>query len=400
MNKQLIVTAGRVLTAPDEEPLQDGAVLVAADGTISAVGPRADVIRLTGPAVDRWDLPDDTVLPGLVNCHVHLALDAGPDPVGALRDTDDGVLRSAMAERARRLLDAGVTTARDLGDRGGLAAELRDTIAAGAVTGPRLLNAGAPLTVPGGHFWFLGGEVADDASIRAAVADRARRGADVIKVMASGGHMTPGGAAMWEPQFDVRQLGVVVDAAREAGLPVAAHAHGTGSIAACAQAGVDTIEHCTWLVGSPAEGRYETPGHVAEMIAAAGIYVCPARSSGWARFPRLDSLLDRLAFMDGHGIRMVAGTDAGVTGSRFEDFAAGLGLYARAGWSPARILAMATTEAAAAVGLADSIGRLAPGFSADLIAVSGDPLTDPAALGRVRFVLARGRPHVPAQVSA
>nr|WP_239029146.1 amidohydrolase family protein [Pseudonocardia acidicola] len=395
----MIVTAGRVLAAPDGAPLHDGAVLVATDGTISAIGTQAEVVQLASPDVDRWDFPDKTVLPGLVNCHIHLAFDASADPAATLRNTDDVALLAAMTERAGQLLDAGITTARDLGDRGGLAAQLRNAIGAGTAAGPRILTAGAPLTVVGGHCWFLGGEVTGDASIRAAVADHAAYGVDVIKVMVSGGHMTPGGAAMWEPQFDARQLEVVVDAAREVGLPVAAHAHGTDSIIACVEAGVDTIEHCTWLVGHPAEGRYGTPDHVAEMIAAAGIYVCPARSSNWETFKRLDSLLDRLAWMDRHGLKVVAGTDAGVTGSFFDDFARSLGLYARAGWSPARVLAMATTEAAAAIGLADSIGQLKPGFSADLIAVDGDPLADLDALGRVRFVLARGRVHLPPAAS-
>lgn len=392
----LIVTAGRVLTAADEPPLRDAGVIVAANGTIVGVGGREELLPLGGPRTRRWDFPGGTILPGLVNCHVHLTFDASPDPATAVRATGDSDVLAAMSERAGLLLDAGVTTARDLGDRGGLARHLGNRIRDGAVTGPRILTAGAPLTVRGGHCWFLGGEISDDASIRRAVLEHAAQRVDVIKVMVSGGHLTSGGAAMWEPQFDARQLAVVVSAARDVGLPVAAHAHGTDSIGVCANAEVDTIEHCTWLVGPPAEGRYGMPDDVAEKIAATGIYVCPARSSNWVTFPRLESLLSRLVWMAGHGIRVVAGTDAGVPGSLFNDFARSLGLYARAGWSPARVLAIATTEAAAAIGLADSVGRLRPGFSADLIVVDGDPLADLDALTRVRFVLAQGRPHIPA----
>jgi Imidazolonepropionase and related amidohydrolases len=180
-------------------------------------------------------------------------------------------------------------------------------------------------------------------------------------------------------------------------LPVAAHAHSTSGIAVCAGAGVDTIEHGTWLFGRAGALRDDTPDHLAEAIATAGIPVCPARSRNWRSFRRLDELLERLAWMDGHGIRIVAGTDSGVPGSVFGDFVTALGLYAAAGWSPARVVAMATTEAADAVGLGARIGALRPGFDADLIVVDGDPLSDVSALADVRFVLVRGVPHTPPQ---
>jgi imidazolonepropionase-like amidohydrolase len=396
VNEPLVVTAGRVLTAPDEPVIPDGAVLVATDGTIAAVGPRPEVLARAAPGARRVDHPGATLLPGLINCHVHLAFDAGEDPVASLRAADDVDLVLAMAGRARRLLDVGVTTVRDLGDRGSLALRLRDAVADGRLPGPRVLTSGAPLTVEGGHCWFLGGEVGDGASIRAAVEQRAELGVDVVKVMVSGGHLTPGGPAMWDAQFSRERLARVVEAARGVGLPVAAHAHGTASMADCAAVGVDTIEHGTWLSGRARDLRYDTPDWLAERIAAAGIAVCPARSRNWRTFRGLDELLGRLAWMDGHGIRIVAGTDSGVPGSVFDDFVTSLGLYAAAGWSPARLLAMATTEAAAAVGLADRVGRLRVGFDADLVVVSGDPLARIEALSDVRLVVARGIEQRPA----
>jgi imidazolonepropionase-like amidohydrolase len=342
------------------------------------------------PGARRWDFPDATVLPGLINCHLHQAFDASEDPVAALRSSDDIDLVLAMSDRARQLLDAGITTARDLGDRSGLALRLRSAVDRSSVAGPRILAAGPPLTAEQGHCWFLGGEVTDDSSIRAAVQRGADLGVDVVKVMVSGGHLTPGGPAMWDSQFTRHALDVVVAAARDAGLPVAAHAHSTASIAMSAAAGVDTIEHGTWLSGSAGALRYDTPDEVAEAVAAAGIAVCPARSRNWRTFRGLDELLGRLAWMDRLGIRVIAGTDSGVPGSVFGNFAGALGLYAEAGWSAPRVVAMATSEAAAAVGLAHRVGRLREGYDADLIAVQGDPLSDVSALGDVRFVLTRG----------
>lgn len=398
VNDELIVTAGRVVTAPNEAVIHDGAVLVSTDGTIAAVGPRPEVLARAAPGTRRLDHPDGTLLPGLINCHVHLAFDAGDDPVATLNGSDDVDLVLAMSGRARRLLDVGVTTVRDLGDRGGLAVRLRQAVSDRGVAGPRILTSGAPLTIEGGHCWFLGGEVTDESSVRAAVARRGELGADLVKVMVSGGHLTAGGPAMWDSQFSRRRLEVVVAAAREAGLPVAAHAHGTASIADCVAAGVDTIEHGTWLSGQAGSLRYDTPDRLAEEIATAGIPICPARSRNWRSFRGLDELLTRLAWMDGHGIRIVAGTDSGVPGSVFDDFVTSLGLYAAAGWSPDRLLAMATTEAAAALGLAGRVGRLRIGFDADLIVVAGDPLARIDALADVRLVVARGVEHVPAPV--
>lgn len=401
MSEPFLVTAGRVIVSPDQPVVPDGAVLVTAQGAIGEVGPSVG-LRARYPNLRRLEFPSATVLPGLVNAHVHLAFAASSEPVAALQRADGPVVRATIARHARELLDAGVTTVRDLGDRDGVVAGLRDDIAAGAATGPRILSSFAPLTTPGGHCWFLGGEVADDAAIRAAVAQHAASGADLIKVMAGGGRLTPSRAPVWESQFSRRQLEVVVAAAKEVGLGVAAHAHGAETMAICAQAGVDTIEHGSWLTGPTVEPRcYDPRDTVAEMIAQAGIYVCPTRSRNWRDWPvgaGLEGLIGRLGWMAGHGIDIIAGTDAGVGAGLFDDLVEALGLYRAAGWSTREVLAMTTTVAAAALGRADRIGQLGPGFEADLLVISGDPLVDLEALRSVRCVIAAGRAHYPQAV--
>jgi imidazolonepropionase-like amidohydrolase len=335
----------------------------------------------------------------LINAHVHLAFDVSCDPVPALERGDAATLRATIARQALELLDEGVTTARDLGDRDGLVAEFRDGVAAGTQIGPRMLTAGAPLTSPRGHCWFLGGEVAGEAEIRAAVEQRAARGADWIKVMAGGGRLTPLAAPVWESQFSERELEVVVAAAREVGLPVSAHAHGTDTMRLCARAGVTTIEHGGWLTGPTAEPRcYDPRDDIAALIATAGVAVVPTRARNWRNWPPeagLHGLLERLAWMDRHGIQLVAGTDAGVGRGFFDDFVETLTLYRAAGWSTPRVLAMATTLAASALGLGERTGQLKPGFDADLLVVTGDPLTDLESLRNVQCVLAAGRTHHP-----
>lgn len=384
-----LVSGARVITAADEPVVEQGGVLVR-DGVVVAVGPAAD---LDGDGVEHLAFPGATVLPGLVNAHVHLAFDVTGDLVPALRDADHGALRATIAANAAAQLAAGITTVRDLGDRDGLVAQLRDDVAAGRTVGPRVLSAGAPLTVRGGHCWFLGGEVdATPAAMRTAVRERAEQGLDVVKVMAGGGKLTPSGPSMWESQFGLDELAALVEAAHEAGLPVAAHAHGTDAIALAARAGVDTVEHAGWQA---AGGRRDCSDEVAELVAASGATIVPTRFRGWPTWPEeagLEAHLERQRWVDRHGIATIVGNDAGAGEGFFDDLHDAMTLYAAVGWTPAQVLAATTSRSAAVLGIGDRVGRLAPGYAADVLVVDGDPLADLAALRRVRLVLARGVP--------
>ena len=398
---QLLISAGQVVTAADREPIRDGAVLVD-DGVLTAVGPRAEVAAQAAADAHRAHHPTATLLPGLIDTHVHLVFDASPDPVGTLREQDDTALLLDMAGRARQLLEAGVTTVRDLGDRAGLALRLRHAVASGALVGPRVLAAGPPLTPPGGHCWFLGGEVTGgEEALRQAVRDAVARGVDVVKVMATGGRLTKGGPDVWERQFSEAELRAVVAEAHAAGLPVAAHAHGTEGIAAAVAAGVDTLEHCTWMAKGGFDVRPELVGEIADR----GIRVCPAPSPNWRLFAErfgqqaAKELFARVRSMADRGVRLIAGTDAGVPHAVFDRFWSSLEFFAHLGFTPAQVLAMATTEAAEALGVGGDTGRLAPGYRADLLVVEGDPLADLAALREVRLVVAGGRPHVPSRAA-
>nr|WP_042197755.1 amidohydrolase family protein [Kibdelosporangium sp. MJ126-NF4]CEL23160.1 Xaa-Pro dipeptidase [Kibdelosporangium sp. MJ126-NF4]CTQ90298.1 Xaa-Pro dipeptidase (EC 3.4.13.9) [Kibdelosporangium sp. MJ126-NF4] len=392
----MLIIAGQVLRGGAGERIEDGAVLVEND-RIRAVGPRAEVEPLAQQDTPRVVLPDATVLPGLIDCHVHLVFDASPDPAAYVCATDAPTLLRDMTVRARALLDSGVTTVRDLGDRDGLAIRLRARIAAGTVPGPRIVAAGAPLTPPGGHCWFLGGEVDGEQAIRDRVRQHAADGVDVIKIMATGGRMTPTGPGLTTPQFSTAEIRVAVLEAERFGLPVAAHAHGSEGIARAVAAGVHTIEHCGWWSDNGPDVRHD----VIADIAAHGIHVCPTVNRKWRAWvdsgdERLNAHLDRLGWLDEQGVRLVAGTDAGVSGATFDDFVAGLHGLRHTGLSAGRVLEMATVHAAAAVGLAGEVGQVRPGFRADLLVVDGDPVADLDALRRVRFVVADGRRHVPA----
>lgn len=391
MDATMLISAGTVIHGPAAVRSSDGAVLVR-DGLIADVGPAAELDARTTPEVPRRAFSHATLLPGLIDAHVHLAFDPGPDPLGPVQRDPDDVLRERMAAAARVALGAGVTTVRDLGDRGGLAIGLRADIAAGRVAGPRLLVAGSPLTPPGGHCWFLGGEVDGDDAIRATIDAAAAAGVDWIKVMASGGQVTPGGASMWEPQFDARTLRVIVDRAGRHGLPVAAHAHGTTSIVDAVEAGVRSVEHCTWM-HSPAvsDRRPETVARMAER----GIAACAGSGGDWRRLApvageeRARELFGRMYWMAQRGVRVLPGTDAGL--NPFDELPHSLTHQPEYGFTTEQVLDMATGSAADVLGLAGTTGRLATGLDADLLVVDGDPLADLAALQRVELVLARGR---------
>ncbi|KAA5825452.1 amidohydrolase family protein [Saccharopolyspora hirsuta] len=388
-----LITAAQLLPGPAGQQIEDGALLLEED-TIVAVGPRIDVEAHAGERVRRSHFPNHTILPGLINCHVHLALDAGSDPLENYLATDDDDLLLGMTGRAQQAARSGITTLRDLGDRRGLAFRLRDAIARGDLRGPRILAAGSPLTIPRGHCHFFGGEVSGEREIRQHIHDMAERGADVIKVMASGGHITPDSPPMWATQFSADELRIIAEEAANVGLPVAAHAHGSDAIAAAVDAGVSTIEHCTWLQNGG--GGYDQRDDVAKRMASQGIYACIAWPPDWRGFmdrlgpERAEKIVERFLWMDELGIRLIPGTDAGLRDTRFDDYVNALELYAHVGFSNGRIIEMATVTSAEALGVGDSVGQLLPGYSADIVVVEGDPLLNLSSLSQIELVLVKG----------
>ncbi|MCW7944394.1 amidohydrolase [Streptomyces hygroscopicus] len=388
---KVLITADRVIAGPADQLIADGAVLVDS-GFVAAVGTAAELDVSVDAQVPRLSCPGATVMPGMTDCHVHLAFDEGPDIISAVLDAGPGELSTAMAARAQRMLAAGVTTVRDLGDRDGLTVALRASIGSGTIAGPRIVAATTPLTSPGGHCGFLGGEVATDDEIRVRIARNAAAGADLIKVMASGGALTPGGPRMWEPQFTFAQLRLIVQEAAHHGLDVAAHAHGTETISQCVDAGVRTIEHCSWRT---AEGIVYDPAVTARIVDN-DVAICRCISGDWQLFlkqmgpERAQAMVEVTQEMRGAGVRFIAGTDAGVPGARFGDYVGMLEFFASLGFGNTEILNMATVDAARALGLADT-GVVAPGMRADLIVIDGNPLADLGALRRIRHVFAAGR---------
>jgi len=384
-----VLTAPRVLTS--DGMVSDGAVLVS-DRTIGWAG-KADALPTEFASAPTTRYPGATIMPGLIDSHVHLGFDGGPGPAARMRAETDEQQLILMLRNARDLLGIGVTTARDLGARGYLAIAVRDAIAAGLARGPRMVVAASPVTVTGGHCWFMGGEADSDDDLRRLVRTHHKHGADLIKVMSTGGFMTPG-SAPWYAQFSTEQLAVIVEEARRVDMPVAAHAHGIVGIRRAVEAGVTTLEHCSFVTETNDRQFDEAIG---AMIAERGIFVCPTANVNAPYVAQLTgrSVGKHIKPLHDLGVRLIAGTDAGINNTPHHQFVGGLEYLASLGLSPEQVIAMATTEAAEALGVGATTGRLAPGYDADLIVVEGNPLADIAELGRLRRVIARGQDYMP-----
>ena len=366
-------------------------------GPVDVVLDGGDIVEVSpwrehGGDVALEDLGDATVLPGLVDAHQHLSWDCSTEPLGWHQASDDGVLLETARANAERALRAGITTVRDLGARGAVGTDLRDGFAADPGTGPRILAAGPALTTPGGHCHFLGGECAESQELIAAVGRLADAGVDVIKVMATGGNVTPG-SLPHEAQFGVDELRGVVEAAHRAGLPVAAHAHGTDGVVNALEAGVDTIEHCSFMT---AEGIAQDPELIARLAASgtpvvltAGVLPGPLLPAIAARMPAL--LAHIRALLDA-GVRCVLATDAGIGPLKPHDILCRALTQAveLVGETTQEALVMCTSRAADALDIGDVAGRLAAGRPADLLVVAGRLDLDPGALLRPVRVLRLG----------
>jgi imidazolonepropionase-like amidohydrolase len=391
--------ADTVVTGVDRRVIAGGAVLVDDTGRIAAVGPATEIAAdPAAAAAVRTDLGPATLLPGLIDCHVHLGFDGSEAPVQHMIDATDADLLTGMLAAARRLLAAGVTTARDLGARSKLDLTVQEAVETGQAPGPRLVVANEPITTGGGHCWFMGCETDDRDSLRRAVREHHQAGATVIKVMATGGFMTEG-SLPWHTQYGAQDLAVLVEEAHRRDRRVAAHAHGLAGIRNAVAAAVNSIEHCSWA----APDRVDYDSDLVAEIADRNIFVCPTTnlhtlnpsrrplSSTPVAEELITGRIDRLRRMREAGVRLVAGTDAGINLVPHGAYAAGLEALAASGMPLLEVIECATSRAAQACGVDHLTGSLTPGLSADLVAVNGDATADISLLRAPGLIVSRGR---------
>ena len=405
-----IIHADRLIDGTGAAPVAHP-VLVIADGRVRDVFAGAVPDGAVPEGTQEIHLPGCTLLPGLIDAHVHLNLPGdGTTLEVSVRETD-GVLTATATLSAVRALQAGITTVRDLGGARATIFDVRRAFELGHGRGARIIACGQPITITGGHTWYLGGEADGPERLRRKVREMAKLGADYIKVMATGGGTL--NTMSWLPSYSREELAALADEAHRLGRTITAHCLCADAIDWVVEAGFDGIEHASFLVDK--SGKQVFVPETAERVARAGVpctttlavggFMLRALQAIERRTPEEQAILDRWLFMfddnlaqfgkmRAAGVTWVAGTDAGWRYTEIEGMPLELELMHRGGMPALEAITAGTGLVAKVLGVADRVGTLRPGMIADVIAVAGDPLDDLSRLGDVRLVLQGGEVRV------
>jgi imidazolonepropionase-like amidohydrolase len=381
-----------LITSADKTPIEGAAILVR-DAIIEDVGPVTELKPPTDANV--VDFGDLTLMPGLIDMHVHLFSGSEPGTfAGTPRESEEWLLLRAYAN-ARKALASGITTVRDCGGRGTIIISLSKAISTGMLVGPRVVSSGAPITTTAGHCYYLGLEADGIVNVQNAVRRMHKAGADFIKVMVTGGGLTPGSNSR-ASQYSQEELNVITEDAHRLGKKVAGHVHGTQGIQRAVDAGFDTLEHGSWVAAN-GDGRDYNQA-VVQKILEKGIYVCRT-IAGFERLPIEQATPESKMWpdymvmrrMNHDGVMLVAGTDSGIDHTPISGLAYTLETMAGlAEMSNKAVISSATSLAARAIGLSDQIGSIEKGKRGDLIAVRGNPIEDLRILRNVQIVIRDG----------
>lgn len=406
-----IVHAGKLLAVPGGAVASEQSVIVK-DGRVAAIAPGYVDAGAAGAGADDtvrvYDLKDHFVMPGLIDSHVHLSGELGPrSKLNGLERSDADVAMVA-AGNARKTLQAGFTTVRDVGARGGDAIfALRDAVRRGDVDGPRIYASGYTISPTGGHgqqhalredilhVIDSSGVCDGQDACRKAVRTQVRRTADHIKLVSTGGVLSETAAGTGQ-QFFEDELKAIMDTAHALGRKVTAHAHNADGINAALRAGVDSIEHGTFADRESFNLFKRNNAYLVPTILA-GVTVAEIADDPKSFFPEPirekakqvgPQILDMTRRAHAAGVKIAFGTDTGVSkhGQNAREFA----LLVEAGMKPMQAIRAATVVAADHLGKSDALGSLEVGKFGDLIAVDGDPLTDVTELEDVDFVMKEG----------
>lgn len=382
--------ADRLIDGVSDGMVEDAAVLVE-DGRIASVGPAGE---LSGDA-ETIDLGDATLLPGLIDAHVHLVWSASAEPHSLVESEPRTVTALRCAENMRKHLEAGVTTVRDVGSTDGMAIDIARAVQLGVLPGPRVVAAGRAIAMTGGHGWFLGQEADGPDAVRSAVRQEIKNGATCIKFMASGGvygHAEEPGSS----QLTIEEMRAGVEEAHKAGKKVAAHAYSAEAINNALEAGVDSIEHGSFIDWETAEKMRDQGSYLVPTMSVYAAMDEQGQELGAPEYIQrktkevVAATQEALQTAMEAGVKIVAGTDCGAPGHPHGTLPMELRLMVEAGATPLQAIQSGTSAAAELLGLEAETGSLEAGKSADIIAVGGNPLEDITELGKVELVVLKG----------
>lgn len=340
-----------------------------------------------------FDLSKYTVMPGLINSHIHICLHSDFDIVAVVKNDSEAVTVVKAALNAHKTIRAGITTVRDLGSHFTIAADIKSLVDSGIIPGPRIIHSAFLICTTGGHGWFFGREADGVDECRKAAREQIKNGASWIKLMATGGILTPGVSPECY-QLNEDEMRVCCEEAHKAEKRTATHAQGASGVKNALRAGIDTVEHGFLIDDEAIELFLEKDAWLVPTLNA------PSSTIGNKNVPEfvqekskrmLDGFLGRLEKAISAGVKIGAGSDAGTPLNRHEDFYKEIVLLSQTGLGNVGALKAATSRNAELMGMKEEIGRIAPGYNADLIAVKGDPLKNPGDLKNVVWVMKDGK---------
>ena len=372
------------------DKLENTAIIIEGN-TVKAVGEEA--VRL--PARTVIDGSGKTIIPGMFDMHVHLGMDGVGDPFSQIDGDSPAISAYRHHVNAQKQLKSGVTSVRNLGSRWHIDLEYRNSIADGLMTGPTVYGSGQAIVMTGGHGYPFSTEADGEDGVRKAARETLKAGADVIKLMATGGVMTPG-VDPGSPQLSEREMRAAVEEALNAGKTSAAHAQGTEGIKNAVRAGITTIEHGIFL-DDETIGLMIKHGTVLVPTLAAPYYIVQNAESGGIPPHAVKKAVDcfhthRTSFrkaMDA-GVRIAAGTDAGTPFNAHGDFAKELELMHEYGMNVRDIITAATSNAAKVLNADPTVGALEKGKMADFVILDEDPEKEIVAFRKVQAVYKGG----------
>ncbi|WP_457551484.1 amidohydrolase family protein [Desulfobacula sp.] len=367
-------TDGRVFVG--DGTILERATVFVEDGKIMGISGSDAVI-----SEDTHQIPlgDATLFPGFIDTHIHIVMDAGPDPIGSIVGQSDVMTTLKGAQNAEKTLAAGVTTVRDLGGHHGVDLELKKAIESGLIKGPRILASARLICMTGGHGWPIGREADGPDQVRLAAREQIKAGADQVKFMATGGVLTPG-VDPGSPQLGYEEMKAGIEEAHKVGKKTATHAMGSQGIMAALRAGIDSIEHGIYLTDEIISFMVENKVFLIPTIAALHHIEEMGTTGGIPAWAVDKSLVvaphHRASIKKAHkaGVAIAMGTDAGTPFNLHGLNLMEIPLLAAHGLSPMEALMAATSVASQVVGMENQIGTIEPGKLADLVMVKGNPM--------------------------